>query len=177
MVDVEEEAWESASAQIVSQLNTKNCHIFFSTVMKEWATCCRVVASEKYFGFCTLLSILHIPEALLLSLLDEKTGGSYPLRGQNAEEFRLGNSSERWKAKVNAILATTSKVRGALRSVFLSTGYRWYDSFELGYDEYYREFEDEDEVLYVDLFAVPCYPPLDLGLCSQFVSTSQLQWN
>ncbi len=169
---LEKLAWKSARNALRMELKTSNCDLFFSMRMREWGTCCRVMAAGEFFGFCTVLRLLHVGKHQMEELLISKRHvGKGLLRSVDQSNYegrrQEKNSSREWPEKLNLL-------RKSLRRSLL----RWYNYY--GYYSPYKthhdtvEYDDEGIedtiVLYIDLWAVPCNPPLDRSLCSQFVS-------
>ncbi len=154
---VEKEAWDCSSKAIKAELRTPNCNLFFAGREQEWATCCRVLVADEYFAFCTYLRILGISEARSRNLFLSKSDQTLSVARSQAAQSHLQRKFMAFPG-----LAILGSLGSAYRE-FLSRAYF-----------YTADFLEPVTftVMYVDLFDVPCYPPLDLGLCSQFVSTA-----
>lgn len=149
----ERTAWESAVIALRDELDSENCNLFVSDEMKEWATCCRILAATEYFGFCTFLSVLGVSEKERNRLLKKK------------EREKRKSEQKAKKQKKKTVKSPARTPEGSFRPVS-----RWYDGYK--YEEaWYAPSSQRGGVnIFLDLLEVACHPPIDNGLCSQFVS-------
>ncbi len=112
--------------------------------VQEEATCCRVSVGGEEFGFCTLMRLIQEEFQTVTSRISR-----YASQSENGIRGRV-----LWrKPGMNTSPESVSSL--------LATAHDDYDDDGNG---------GESDVIFIDLFAVPCNPPLDQGLCSQYVS-------
>lgn len=169
---IEHAIWEGAAVVMYSLLDTPDCDDFFSYVYQKDAVCCRILVSGEYFGFCTLEYLIEEygePEEsasnsgrklMPLMPVHEKS----ELRGKPS-----GNSESSMSGTISSKSQTTYAKLGSIEPRRNSLGL-----FSLRSAGVVIVPDCHCEVIYIDLFAVPCYPPLDFSLCSQYVSYTSL---
>lgn len=146
--------WESAQTAMKTSLRRQNCEVFMSDQLENWALCCRVNVWGPEYGLCAPLSVLDLTPKNVLKFTfgNKKKGLRTKRRKLKKMQKKLSNSKDRSaRVPASSVPSTT----------------RFFDSISVGSLD-----EDELTTLFVDLFDVPCYPPIDNGLCSQFVRSS-----